>query len=149
MTFLYGFGPGNFHSFPSPCVMLVQLRSADPALLEHPQLTEESWNARLSEGFTTPLQLRLRLPAPGCVNPAGSLQSHSARGPAGLAGSPCQGKALEEEFSGAPSSWLVLAHFACIHFALRIFNNYDRKAYIETKELRYDGGISLQIFVFV
>ena len=69
----------------------------------------------------TPLQFQLRLPALRFVNRPGSLQSHSALGCAarGLAEagrqSAMKGKSLNEAYAaGGGSSWLVLAHFACI-----------------------------------
>lgn len=99
-----------------------------------------------------PPQFQLCLPVLGFVNLPGSLQSHSALGRAagGLAEasqqSATKAKSSKEAYAaGGGSSWLVLAHFACI--LLYGFSiSYDRRAYIETKELRYNGDIFLQNF---
>lgn len=68
----------------------------------------------------------------GCVNPAGAAQAWPQPGRAGT----LQGGLV-----------LVGINSLSFHFALWIFNSYDRSVYIETKILRYNGDIFLQNFL--
>lgn len=73
----------------------------------------------------------------GCVNPR-------ARHCPGLAAA----RHRQQFQLGILQGGLVLVGISslCFHFALWIFNSYDRRVYIETKVLRYNGDIFLQNF---
>lgn len=50
----------------------------------------------------------------------------------------------EESSIAASPRWVISS--LCFRFALWIASNYDRRAYIETEELRCSGDIFLQNF---
>lgn len=63
-----------------------------------------------------------------------------------------KGKSLMEAYAAGGSillGSLILVGISslCLHFALWIFNKYDRRAYIERKELIYNGDIFLHNFL--